>query len=94
MRRLTLTSLLVSFLAVTALGACKSGVGERCQVDFDCEDGLVCGSQSSTCQEDIESNNDASVDAAQDGPETDAALPIDAEVDAPTDAPTDATPDA
>lgn len=98
MRRLTLASLLVSFLSVTALGACKSGIGERCQVTADCEDGLVCGSQSNTCQESIESNNDASIDAPQDGPELDAAPEIDATpeidappaIDAPTDAPTDA----
>lgn len=90
MRRLTLTSLVLSVLAITGLGACKSGVGEHCQVTADCEDGLVCGALTSTCQEDIESTSDAAVDAPQDGPDIDAAPAPDAAVDAAVDAPPDA----
>ena len=86
MRRLTLASLVLSLLALTA---CKSGLGEHCQVTADCEEGLVCGQRTSTCQTEFESEFDASVDAAQDGPEADAA--VDA---SPVDAAVDATPDA
>lgn len=84
MRRLTLASLVLSLFALTA---CKSGVGERCQVDSDCEEGLVCGQRTNTCQTEFESEFDASVDAAQDGP-------IDAPDDAAPDAAVDAMPDA
>jgi len=90
MRRSTLASLGLSLLASLALAGCKSGLGEHCQVTADCEDGLVCGSQSSTCQEDVEGVDGGGIDAAQDGPEIDTAPPVDAATDAPTDAPPDA----
>lgn len=84
MRRLSLASLASLVLACLALTACKSGLGEHCQVNTDCEDGLVCGALSSTCQEDVETNADGGVDAAVDA----------SEADAPTDAAPDAAPDA
>jgi hypothetical protein len=91
MRRFSFASLAL-VLGFFALTACKSGLGEHCQVDVDCEDGLVCGSQSSTCQEDVESTNDGGIDAAVDASETDA--PTDAATDAAVDAAIDAAIDA
>lgn len=38
-------------LALVATGACKQGLGERCQVNADCANGLVCNqAKNSTCQ--------------------------------------------
>jgi hypothetical protein len=34
--------------AATALTSCKQGEGERCQVNSDCDDGLICGSSGGT----------------------------------------------
>lgn len=40
MRRFTSS---IAILGLTlALSSCKQGEGERCQIDDDCEDGLVC----------------------------------------------------
>lgn len=89
MRRLSFVFLALSFVSLTA---CKSGIGERCQVSSDCEDGLVCAPSTDTCAETADSEGDAAVDAPQDGPETDAAA--DAAIDSATDAPTDAMPDS
>ncbi len=100
MRRLTLVSLALTFLG---LSACKSGLDERCQVTADCESGLVCVVLSSNpenpvsvCREGLEDQSDAAIDAPQDGPETDAAPAIDATPtpDATPDATVDAMPDA
>ena len=60
-------------LAVIALSACKQGIKQRCQVQADCDDGLVCVA-SGICV--------GPVDAA---PIMDA--PSDAPPDAPPDAP-------
>ncbi len=50
-------SLVVSLVAVLGLGmaglafsACDQGVGDRCQVQSDCEDGLVCNKATNQCQ--------------------------------------------
>jgi hypothetical protein len=40
MIRFALLSSLV--LALSALSGCKQGVGDRCQVNSDCEDDLIC----------------------------------------------------
>lgn len=36
-------------LAVTALGGCKQGVEERCQVDSDCDGALICSQSTKLC---------------------------------------------
>jgi hypothetical protein len=94
MRRPSFVFIVLSFVSLTA---CKSGLGERCQVNADCADGLVCAAATDTCAESAVSENDAGIDAPQDGPEGDAdedaavdATPedaADADVDAPPDAP-------
>ncbi len=85
-------------LALAAgLAGCKSGVGERCQVTADCEDGLQCVAGTDTCVESVGANVDGGIDAALDASEADASPPdaaTDAALDAPTDAPTDAAIDA
>ena len=71
----------ISVVAVLALGACKQGRGEICQVDSDCEAGLKCTNLSPT-------NGMPRVQHCVDADEPD---PADAAVDsAPPDAPTDA----
>lgn len=35
---------------IVALASCKQGLGDRCQVDDDCRDGLVCNKATDTCQ--------------------------------------------
>ena len=74
MRRLTL----VLLAATGVLAACKQGEGDRCQVQGDCEDGLVCNRSTNSCQE-VAGGFDGQIapDAAVDG-----GPPIDAAVDA------------
>lgn len=73
--------LFVALLSVTA-AACKQGKGDRCQINADCADGLVCNQATQTC-------------ADTTGTGIDATLPKDAApADAPHDAPHDAAPDA
>jgi hypothetical protein len=69
-----------ALLAALSLAACKQGEGERCQVNDDCESGLVCVERTGTCG----TSNIA--------PEVDAG-PVDAEVPDATLADA-ATPDA
>jgi hypothetical protein len=65
------------------IAACKQGEGERCQINDDCTDGLVCNQATQECARTDQSNSiDATVPI--DGP------PIDAAPDAPPDAPPDA----
>jgi len=73
-------------LIALVVAGCKQGKGERCQVEADCADGLLCNQATNTCQETTGGQIDATV---PDGPTTG-----DAGVDAPTDAPADAPPDA
>ncbi len=75
MKRLLIASLLIA--------GCKQGKGDRCQVQADCQDGLVCNQATNTCQETTGGGIDATV---PDGP-----VRMDAGV---TDAPTDAAVDA
>jgi hypothetical protein len=69
-------------LFALVVAGCKSGVGDRCQVNADCQDGLVCNQAKNTCQG---KQGVGGIDAAvPDGPKPDA--PPDAKVfmDAPT----------
>ena len=63
----------VLFICLLVAG-CKSGEGERCQVDDDCQAPLVCNKAKNTCQ-------------STTGGDLDAAVPpqVDAAVDAPGD---------
>jgi hypothetical protein len=36
-------------LVLAGLAGCKQGEGERCQIDSDCEEGLICSTSNSTC---------------------------------------------
>jgi hypothetical protein len=58
-------ALVLAVSAATALVSCKQGEGDRCQVNSDCEDGLICGSAGGgsdvkTCREPA-TGRDASV---------------------------------
>jgi hypothetical protein len=66
------------FICLVLVG-CKSGEGERCQVDDDCQAPLVCNKAKNTCATSGGGGLDASV---PDGPPADAAVP-DAVPDAP-----------
>ncbi|MDQ3368438.1 MAG: hypothetical protein M3680_23680 [Myxococcota bacterium] len=85
MKRLLLgTMLSLTVLAPLVLVAgCKQKEGERCQVEADCEEGLVCAQATQTC-------------ATSAGGDIDALPPIDAPADSavPVDAMPDAAPDA
>jgi hypothetical protein len=70
---------MLSLAALTA--GCKQKEGERCQVQDDCEEGLVCALATQTC-------------ATTAGGDIDALPPIDAPTDAPSDAGPDAMIDA
>ena len=70
MRRLSLV------FVVIAAASCKQGEGERCQVQGDCESGLVCNRSTNTCQPiaggvDGQITPDAAVDG---GPQIDAMI--------------------
>lgn len=93
MRRLS-SVFLVTFLLVAG---CKSGLNERCQLDDDCTEGLVCSPGAGICVDNVGGDGDAGVDAVldadttTDAPDIDAptidASPIDAAIDAEIDAP-------
>ncbi len=64
MKRHLLASLVsITFLAVTVVfaGGCKQGVGEVCQINDDCKDGLVCVASSGVCQDPSADSWDAAV---------------------------------
>ncbi len=65
---------------VIGIAGCKEGVGQRCQIDSDCESGLVCSAGTSKCVSPEMVGLDASVPDA----------PRDAPPDAPKDASTPA----
>lgn len=71
---LVLAILLATLFAVGLVASCKQGEGERCQVDDDCEDPLVCAQATQTC---ADNDTSSGIDAM---PPTDAP---DAAVDAP-----------
>jgi hypothetical protein len=62
--------------------ACKQAEGERCQVNEDCADNLVCNQATQECSTTTGGGIDATV---PDGPPPDAA--VDAMIDAMPDAP-------
>jgi hypothetical protein len=75
----------IAVVAVVAIAAgfvaCKQGKGDRCQVNADCESGLLCSSATGTC---VGSGAMNEIDATvPDAPRFDAA--IDAMRDAPLD---------
>ena len=76
MKRLAIAFALSALAAVGIIASCKQSEGERCQVDADCEDGLVCAQATQTC-----ADNDTSAGI-------DALVPTDAP-DAMPDAPPD-----
>jgi len=73
----------IAIVLLLALGGCKQGLGERCQVDSDCSEGNCSQAEPKVCGGDNASQLDAS-------------FPIDATPgpDAVLDAPIDAMPDA
>ena len=66
MKRLVIAFGLTGLIALGLVAACKQGEGERCQVDDDCEDPLVCAQATQTC---ADNNTSAGLDAM---PPTDA----------------------
>jgi hypothetical protein len=77
--------ILAGGLAVGTLATgCKAGLGDRCQVEADCQDGLLCNLATNSCQKNGGGQLDATVPDAPAG-SGDAA--VDAAVDAAIDAP-------
>ena len=70
---------LVAIVTVCAFAGCKQGKGDRCQVEADCSDGLVCNIATNTCQDTSGTGIDATVPDA----------PRDAAVDMAADTPSD-----
>ena len=81
MKRVLAALFVASLLPIALVAACKQSEGERCQVNDDCEDPLVCAQATQTC---AASDTSAGLDASP---------PIDAPDGMPLDAPPDA-PDA
>jgi hypothetical protein len=50
-----------AILALTIVAACQQSKGDRCQIDADCKDGLVCNKATNTCQETTGGGIDATV---------------------------------
>ncbi|HEU0034565.1 MAG TPA: hypothetical protein VFQ53_28270 [Kofleriaceae bacterium] len=78
------------FLATTALLAvgivsCKQGEGERCQVDSDCDTGLVCNQATQQCAGETAGGIDATVPDGTDAPDAPPDAPPDGARDAPRD---------
>jgi len=73
----------LALAAAALVTACQQSEGDRCQVNADCEDGLVCNQATQTCAKTSGGGIDADV---PDPPMPDAALP-DAPIDAMIDAP-------
>lgn len=82
---MNLTRLIValSLVLAGAVSGCKQKEGEICQIDNDCESGLVCNAATGRCQPPGQQGVDAG--PGQDGGPADAAVdapPADAGVDA------------
>ncbi|MBA3391505.1 MAG: hypothetical protein H0T89_02620 [Deltaproteobacteria bacterium] len=71
--------------------ACKQEEGERCQVDDDCDEPLVCAQATLTC---ADNDTSSALDAMPPLDAPDAPLAPDAPPDAPPDARIDAMPDS
>lgn len=70
MKRVLIVCCLGLVGSLVTLAACKQGQGDRCQVDADCESGLVCNKAKNTCQTTEGGNVDADIiDAAPDAPD-------------------------
>ncbi len=91
MKRL-LRGVVLSILVIAPIAfvACKQQEGERCQVDDDCEDPLVCAQATLTC---ADNDTSSALDAMPPLDAPDAPVSPDAPPDAPRDAMPDAPPD-
>ena len=68
-RRSFVRLLLACGIVAGTIVSCKSGKGERCQIDDDCTAPLVCNRSKSTCQDTSGGDLDASIpDAPPDAP--------------------------
>ena len=83
-RRLLLAAACFAALAGLA-AACKQQEGDRCQIDRDCADGLVCNQATQAC---ASANSNEAIDAA-----TPDFLDMELDPDAPVDAPDDVEQD-
>ena len=61
MKRLLFASTIALVGSLVTIAACKQGQDERCQVDSDCENGLVCNKAKNTCQSTTGGDLDAGV---------------------------------
>jgi len=90
MKLLSVTTWISIALVTASLAGCKQGLGERCQVDSDCSDGLSCSQAApKTCGGDNHEQEDAEI-PVQNPPDAE----LDAAPDATPDAAIDAPPDA
>ena len=64
-------------IAILAIAGCKQGKGERCQVEADCQDGLVCNQATNTCQTGLGGGIDATVPDAPPGDAAPGDTPLD-----------------
>ena len=70
MKRLLFASTIALIGSIVTFTACKQGQNDRCQVDDDCESGLVCNKAKNTCQSTSGGDLDADViDAVPDAPD-------------------------
>jgi hypothetical protein len=84
-KRLLFACSLALVSTLTVVAACKQSQGDRCQVNEDCESGLLCNQAKNTCQAMSAGDLDASaIDA----------VPADAMVDGGVDSNVDAMIDA
>lgn len=60
MKRLLTAIFVASLIPLALVASCKQGEGERCQVDDDCEDPLVCAQATQTC---ADNNTSSGLDA-------------------------------
>ena len=72
----------LAFVVIALVAGCKSGVGQRCQVQSDCQGNLVCNETKGVCE------------SSGGGSNIDAEAPPDISVDSPVDAGTDSMIDA
>ena len=85
MKRSKIVVLALVVAAAAGFLACKQGIGDRCQIDDDCSDGLICNTGTGRCAASNSSGIDAGVpDAMIDAP-LDAKVFMDAKIflDAP-----------
>lgn len=76
-------SVLVALMLAVGVVGCKQAAGERCQINADCEDGLVCNASEQICQQPGAGTPDANTtDASPPIDAIDALPPIDGAVDA------------